>query len=166
MSASPLTPAVADRSPVVSDATAALAVVADRLALAELVSRLGRWLDDPASCVPGSLLAADVTVRSPGGESAGLDRVVAQAERTHAAVTTQHVMTDVIVDLDGDDARLTANLLVAFLAPGDASLAPSYRSGSRYAFGARRTPAGWRLTRIEVDPVWQLGERPVPPAAG
>lgn len=134
--------------------------LADRVELAELVARLGRWLDDPGSATPESLLADDVTVRSPGGEARGRDRVVAQAKRTHEAVVTQHAMTDVIPELDGDEATITANLLVAFVGGGTGS-APTFQSGTRYHFGARRAPEGWRLTRIEVAPVWEVGERPV-----
>lgn len=141
--------------------TNALETLADRVELTELVSRLGRWLDDPASADPRALLADDVTVRSPGGEAQGRDRVVAQAKRTHDAVVTQHAMTDVLADVDGDAATITSNLLVAFLGH-DAEPAPSWVSGSRYRFGARRTASGWRLTRIEVAPVWQVGERPIP----
>ena len=131
----------------------------DRQDLTELVSRLGRWLDDPASAVPEALLAEDVSVRSPGGEAQGRDRVVAQAKRTHEAVVTQHAMTDVLADVDGDCATMTANALVAFV-EGGGGAAPTYSSGTRYRFGARRRAAGWRLTRIEVTPVWELGERP------
>jgi hypothetical protein len=140
---------------------AALETLADRVELTELVSRLGRWLDDPDSADPRSLLAEDVTVRSPGGEARGRDRVVAQAKRTHDAVVTQHAMTDVLADVDADEATITSNLLVAFLGH-DAEPAPTWVSGSRYRFGARRTAGGWRLTRIEVAPVWQVGERPIP----
>lgn len=142
----------------------AFRTLADRVELTELVSRLGRWLDDPASAEPEALLAADVTVKSPGGEAQGRDRVVAQAQRTHDAVVTQHAMTDVLPEIDGDEATITSNLLVAFLGH-DAEPAPTWVSGSRYRFEARCTPDGWRLTRIEVAPVWQVGERPLPAPA-
>lgn len=143
---------------------ATLAELADRIELTELVSRLGRWLDDPASATPESLLTDDVRVRSPGGEARGRDRVVAQAKRTHEAVMTQHAMSDVIPDIDGDEATITSNLLVAFVGDGVGSV-PTYQSGTRYRFGARRTPTGWRLTRIDVAPVWEVGERPTPAPA-
>lgn len=135
--------------------------LADRLELADLVSRLGGWLDDLASAQPADLLAADVTVRSPGGVAHGRDAVVAQATRTHDGRATQHLMTDVLAVVDGDEAQVTANLLVVFgAAAGDS--APQWVSGARYRFGARRHGVGWRLASIEVAPVWQVGERPTP----
>lgn len=145
--------------------TATQNAAADRVELAELVSRLGRWLDDPASTDPAAVLADDVTVHSPGGIAHGRDRVVAQARRTHDAYVTQHLMTDVIVDLADGEAKLTANLLVSFLGAGDDEPTPAWQSGSRYRFSARRTDAGWRLTHIEVAPVWQIGERPQIPTS-
>lgn len=138
--------------------------ITDRVELAELVSRLGRWLDDPASAAPSDLLASDVTVTSPGGTARGREAVVAQATRTHESRVTQHVMTDILADLGGDEASVTSNLLVAFLGAGSEPQ-PQWISGSRYAFGARRTPAGWRLTSISVQPIWQVGERPMPAAS-
>ncbi len=140
--------------------------VADRLELSELVSRLGRWLDDPASADPADLLGEVVVVRSPGGTARGREAVVAQALRTHESRVTQHVMSDVLVDLEpgSDQATVSSNLLVAFVAAGSPARA-QYVSGARYRFAARRSGAGWRLTSIEVTPVWQAGERPVPAAA-
>lgn len=145
-------------------ATTSLQSIADRLELTELISRLGRWLDDPASAAPDELIAADATARTPGGSVEGREGVIAQARRNHDGHVTQHLMTDVLVVVDGDEARITSNLLVAFVDPAGPPV-PTWQSGSRYAFRARRTPAGWRLTQIEVEPVWQVGERPVPVAA-
>jgi hypothetical protein len=125
-------------------------MLADHIELTALVSRLGRWLDRAGDDAPERILAPDVSVRTPGGEATGLDRVVAQAQRNHAVDATQHVITDVLVDLDGDRAGVSANLIVTFV-DGE-----SLRTlGERYRFDAARTDAGWRLARIEVDRVWE-----------
>lgn len=124
--------------------------LADRLEITDLVSRLGRWLDHAGDDAPERVLAPDVTVRTPGGEAAGIERVVAQAERNHAVDATQHVITNVLVDLDGDRAEVAANLTVTFV---DGNRLRTL--GERYRFGAVRKDAGWRLTRIEVEPVWE-----------
>lgn len=123
--------------------------LSDRAELTDLVSRLGRWLDEPTSATPDELFTDDVTARTPGGRSAGRDAVVAQARRNHAHATTQHVIADVLADVDGDGARVGANLVVTFDGEdGRRTL------GERYAFTARRTAAGWRLAEIGVEPVW------------
>ena len=120
----------------------------DRLDITDLISRLGRWLDDKQFDDARSVLTEDVTVRTPGGQAEGIERVVAQASRNHQ-VPTQHLITNVLVDLDDDSASATANLLVAF-AGETLDL-----QGERYSFGAQRTQDGWRLSRIEVTPVWR-----------
>jgi hypothetical protein len=127
--------------------------LADRAEIADLVTRLGRWLDADQASDPRALFDEAVRVRTPGGEAEGLDRVVAQARRTHERARTQHVITNVLVELDGDRARAGANLLVAFVP--EAGGAEPYTLGERYAFEAVRGPAGWRLSRIEVEPVWR-----------
>jgi ketosteroid isomerase-like protein len=120
----------------------------DRQDITDLISRLGRWLDDKDFDDARSVLTETVTVSTPGGQAEGIDRVVAQASRNHQ-VPTQHLITNVLVAVDGDTADATANLLVTFA--GDRL----ERLGERYSFGAARTPDGWRLSRIEVTPVWR-----------
>ncbi len=120
----------------------------DRQHIVDLISRLGRWLDDKRFDDARSVLTEDVTVSTPGGQAEGIERVVAQASRNHQ-VPTQHLITNVLVDLDGDTATATANLLVTFA--GDTV----EQQGERYRFGAARTDAGWRLRRIEVTPIWR-----------
>lgn len=126
------------------------ASLTDRADLTDLVTRLGRWLDDATTADPADLLTDDVTVATPGGRATGFDAVVAQALRTHAHVATQHVITDVLADVDGDQAAITANLIATFAREtGPETL------GERYAFTARRAREGWRLASIEVLPLWQ-----------
>jgi SnoaL-like domain len=120
----------------------------DRQDITDLISRLGRWLDDKDFGNARSVLTEDVTVSTPGGQAEGIDRVIAQASRNHQ-VPTQHLITNVLVDLDGDGATATANLLVTFAG------SVLERQGERYSFGAARTVEGWRLSRIEVTPVWR-----------
>jgi hypothetical protein len=118
----------------------------DRHAITELISRLGLWLDgDTTLDQARAILAADVAVSTPGGTATGLERTVEQARRNHE-VRTQHVIANVLVELDGDTATAGANLIVHF---------PDAAHGERYAFDAARTAEGWRLTRIEVAPIWR-----------
>ena len=118
----------------------------DRQAVTDLVSRLGLWLDGETTLDQArAILADDVAVSTPGGTAQGLDKVVAQARRNHD-VPTQHVITNVLVDLDGDRASAGANLIVNF---------PDATHGERYAFDAAKTGEGWRLTKIEVAPIWR-----------
>jgi 3-phenylpropionate/cinnamic acid dioxygenase small subunit len=121
----------------------------DRQAVVDLIDGLGLWLDEKRFDEAPSILAADVRVRTPGGTAEGIDRVVAQAARNHRE-RTQHVISNVRVDVDGDRATAGANLIVTF-ADDEGGLRTL---GERYAFEAVREPDGWRLASIEVGPVW------------
>jgi hypothetical protein len=125
----------------------------DRQAITDLVSRLGLWLDENRFDDPRFILTEDVTVATAGGSAQGIDNVAAQARRTHDVERLQHVITNVLIDLDGDRATVRANLLVTFVPRADAPAAHSMR-GERYRFDAVRAPEGWRLSRVEVDPIW------------
>lgn len=147
---------------------AGLTALTDRIELETLVSRLGRWLDDGQDAHQArELLTAQVTVSTLGGTAEGIDAVVAQASRNHA-VTTQHLITNPLIELDGDRAEITANLLVVFadgeavaVGPRAVELPTLGRAlGERYRFEAARTGDGWRLARIEIDARWLAGSIP------
>jgi 3-phenylpropionate/cinnamic acid dioxygenase small subunit len=137
-----------------------LAELTDRNEIIDLVYRLGAVLDDRRFDEMRSLLVEDATVRTPGGAAEGREALIAQARRNHLPdEPTQHVITNPLVELDGDRAKVRANLVVNFAAPagGDESLpaAPrKYALGETYHFDVVRTSAGWRFANVETEPVW------------
>jgi SnoaL-like domain len=141
--------------------------LSDRQAIADLIARLGVMLDEKGFEDAPSILADDVTARTPGGSSEGREAVTAQAQRSHT-VATQHVITDVLIELDGDTAQARANMIATFapdrpdsrlLINGVEQSDPYLVVGARYRFAAVRTEAGWRLAQIENEPVWSSQPR-------
>lgn len=147
----------------------------DRTEIADLVSRLGRVLDEGRFDEMPDLLVEHATARTPGGRAEGRAALVAQASRNHdPAQPIQHLITNLLVDLDGEDrASARANLVVHFGSPDDPDdpdspdgtrtpLAPPVRfsMGEVYRFGLVRTPDGWRFDRIETEPLWTSGTLP------
>ena len=123
----------------------------DRDELDDLVARLGAWLDDKRWDESDRIFAPDIEVSTPGGAAAGLEAVVDQARRSHDAYATQHVLTDRIIEVEGDTASITAKLVATFVLDG----VPAFALGGRYELRARRGDAGWRLTRLVAVPVWR-----------
>ncbi|WP_053227282.1 nuclear transport factor 2 family protein [Solirubrobacter soli] len=122
-----------------------LAALYDRNEITDVLAGLGRWLDDKRWDHADEVLTADVRATTPGGTAEGREAVVAQARRNHDEVT-QHLFSNVVVDLDGDRADVSAESLIA--------LGPERRVGSRYALAFVRTAAGWRIDALTVTPVW------------
>jgi SnoaL-like protein len=146
----------------------------DRQEITDLVTRLGLMLDEKRFDAARSILADDVSVQTPGGSALGSEAVVAQARRNHS-VRTQHAITDVLIDLDGDRAEVRANLIVTFapdrpgarLVVGDAEHQDSFFTlGEVYRFEAVRTADGWRLSRIGTDRLWSSRPLTGPPTVG
>jgi hypothetical protein len=124
----------------------------DRSEITELISRVGLWLDEKRWDAAPSILTVDATAETSGGTVAGVDRVTAQARRNHV-VPTHHVITNVLIELDGDRATVGANLIATFVGGPDGSGPHSHR-GERYHLEVVRTPEGWRLSHVEARPVW------------
>lgn len=128
-------------------------LIADRIEIADLFARFTRLLDEKRWDDAGTVFTDDVVVHSPrGGELRGIDRVVGFLGQNEVdGEHTQHVTTDLLVDVDGDRAAASANSLVYFYREGQA---PHVASGLRLAGTVVRTPAGWRLGEYRVVPAW------------
>jgi hypothetical protein len=136
-----------------------VAELSDRHEITNLVDRLGAFLDDRRFDEMRTLLVEEATVRTPGGTADGREALVAQARRNHQPdEPTQHLITNTLVDLDGDRATVRANLVVNFATPArdEAQPAPprKYALGETYHFDVVRTSEGWRFSSVESRPVW------------
>jgi len=130
----------------------------DRTEITDLISRLGLWLDEKRFDDARSILTEDATADTPGGSVQGVDLLAEQARRNHDVDRTQHVITNVLIDLDGDRATVRANLIVTFIPRAEAP-GSHFEMGERYHFQAVRTPQGWRLSRVQASPLWTSGSR-------
>jgi hypothetical protein len=138
--------------------------LADHYELERIVYTLGRCLDERDFDGLRELCTTNAAVSTPGGTATGHDALVEQARRRHSADEgIQHVITNLLADIDGDRARVRANLLVSFAAAGPADPAP-FLLGEVYHFEFKRTGAGWRIHRLSSSPVWTLN-RPAQLAA-
>jgi hypothetical protein len=130
--------------------------VIDRFLIEEHISKLGRCLDEREFDALRSLFTRNAIVTTPGGTAAGHDAIVDQARDRHSLDDgIQHVITNLLVELNGDRASVRANLLACFAHSGATDAAP-FLLGEVYRFDLRRTTEGWRITTLRSTPVWSL----------
>jgi hypothetical protein len=144
----------------------------DRSEIADLVARSLVAIDEARFDDLRTIYAEDSSASAPGGQARGRDAIIAQVSRNHTPERrSQHLVGDVVVDLDGDTAQVRANVFAAFApsAPDATSpLAPPVQVtfGTVYHHRAVRTPNGWRLSEVEITPLWVSGSTDglLPPA--
>lgn len=137
----------------------------DRDDITRLVHRLGAALDEGRFDDLRHQFVPSASARTPGGVAEGREAVVAQAARNHRPdEAIQHVITDVVVDVAGDTARVRANLVVSFaprvpaMAEDNSAIpARAFVLGEVYDITAVRTDDGWRLARVATTPMWRSG---------
>ncbi len=135
-----------------------IATRTDRLDIERTIFSLGRCLDERDFEGLRDLFTDDAAVATPGGTATGHDALVDQARRRHSNDDgIQHVITNLLVDLDLDGGRASvrANLLVSFAHAGPADPAP-FLLGEVYRFELRRGADDWRISRLSSTPVWTL----------
>lgn len=128
-------------------------LIADRIEIADLFTRFARLLDEKRWEDADTVFTDDVEGHSPrSGEIRGIDKLVGYMRQTEVeGEHTQHMTTDLLVDVNGDQAAASANSLVYFYRDGQA---PHLTSGLRLACVAVRTPAGWRIRESRIMLAW------------
>src|SRR5258708_38029338 len=87
----------------------------DRAQITDMVYRLAAGLDEHRFDDVRDLFVEDAVVQTPGGTAHGRDALVEQATRNHRDYDRlQHLVTGVLVELDGDRAAVRANLVGVF----------------------------------------------------
>ncbi|CRK50002.1 conserved hypothetical protein [Rhodococcus sp. RD6.2] len=125
---------------------------ADRIEIADLFTRFARLLDERRRDDVGTVFADDLKVDSPRIQVRGVDKVVdymrqAEVDGEH----TQHTTTDLLVNVNGDQATASSNSIVYYYRDGR----PPHQTGSlRQTCTAIRMTAGWRLSGIRITPAW------------
>lgn len=135
--------------------------LADRAEITDLVSRLTAGLDEHRFDELLTLFVEDAIAQTPGGTAEGREAIVMQATRNHRDFDRlQHLVTGVLIDLDGDQATARANVVGVF--GRSIEDAPARALGGAYRFEFVRTEEGWRFKTVAVRPVWHTGEALIP----
>lgn len=128
--------------------------VADRIEIAELLARYARGLDTKDWDVWRSVFADDAYIdyRSAGGIDGTRDEIGAWLETTFAIFPmSQHAITNIECEIDGDSARVRAMFHNPMQLPGVTG--PSF-CGGFYHHRMVRTADGWRSVELVEESSW------------
>lgn len=140
-----------------------LQALLDRGEIADLVARSLAAIDEGRFDALRAIYTEDSSASAPGGRARGRDAIIAQVSRNHTPERrSQHLVGDVIVDVDGDTAQVRANVFAAFARAASDDPSPlgspvEVTFGTVYRYRAVRTPDGWRLSEVEIHPLWSSG---------
>lgn len=137
----------------------------DRAELGGLIDRYMITLDTADG--PGrdvgwyrTMFTDDVRMTFPVGAHRGVSGLPEfQRAATVRWKVTHHLSANHVVDVDGDRAGISAQLLATHV-EHDSPAGPqrTFHIGGRYRADAVRTPAGWRISDLSFVVVWSEGE--------
>ena len=128
----------------------------DKLEIHELLARYARGVDDRDWDVYRDVFTEDAHIdyTSAGAIAGTRDEVVAFMQEVFPTIAwSQHYITNIEVDLDGDTARARAMFYNPMQLPG--MDAPSF-CGGFYRHDLVRTADGWRSRRLIEENRWFL----------
>ncbi|MFJ4688129.1 nuclear transport factor 2 family protein [Streptomyces sp. NPDC091377] len=138
--------------------------VADRLDVIDTCTRMAWFIDaaewDALESVFADEIQLDYTSLN-GGEPATVTAkglVAAWSGLLGAFATTQHLLSNYLVDVDGDTAVATAMFQATHRMPNEHG-GPLWTLGGKYRFELVRTDAGWRISGIVMTTTWADGNQ-------
>ena len=122
--------------------------VHDKLEIHELLARYARGVDDKDWALYRSVFTADAHIdyTSAGAIAGSIDEVAEFLEQGFTVIPwSQHYITNVEIDLDGDSARVRAMFFNPMQLPG---VEGSSSCGGFYHHDLVRTAEGWKSCRL------------------
>ena len=146
--------------------TADTTELADRMQISELLSRYFAAVDD--KCIDMKIIKATFTsdgkmVRPDGSALAGWENILDGQNKSFARFrATYHVITDSVIDIEGNKAKLRANMtamhLWNFNETDPNSLESHFVAGGVLSAIAIRTSDGWRINEVSNHNTWRTGD--------
>ena len=139
-----------------------LQAITDKLEIRELLFRYARGLDTQDWALLTSVFTPDAQLdyTSVDGPAGARDEVVAWLEQALTPVPmTQHFITNIEIDLRGDDASVRAMFYNPMQLPGITGLV---YCGGNYHHHVVRTPEGWKSERLVEETKWSVNPAQTP----
>src|SRR5579884_1525220 len=137
------------------DGTRGIAWVIDRIDIAECLVAYARCIDRRDWAGLQALYAED-GVMEHGGAAVSRAEVPALSERIlEGCSASHHLVGDPSIEIDGDTARTHSHYIATHVSEGTTV---KRQAGGWYDCELRRTPEGWRFTRVRSATAWRTGE--------
>lgn len=132
-----------------------LDAICDRLEIGDVLIRVATALDTHDADLLMSCFTGDAAIELDQSAATGPAGFAERAKRLRGLAAVQHIVTNITVDLDGDQAASTAYVLV--MQAQDESLGRgTLLTGGVYADDLSRTADGWRITRRRFRSLWAV----------
>lgn len=128
--------------------------LADKIEIHELLARYARGVDTKDWPLYRSVFTPDATIdyTSAGAVAGTRDEVAAWLETGFVHIPmTQHFISNVEIDIDGDRARVRAMFYNPMQLPGMDAMS---RCGGYYHHDLVRTADGWKSARLVEENLW------------
>ncbi|PRY34772.1 nuclear transport factor 2 family protein [Umezawaea tangerina] len=123
-----------------------------------VIPRIFAAIDDHRFDDLPAFYTAEVQAETAVGPISGRDRLVATLKAIHEPVPVlQHLVTGVIVDQDGEEADVRANVVATFC---DEEHHPTLEGASVWRGRLSRADGDWRVSAFSLDLVWTRGAMP------
>jgi hypothetical protein len=134
--------------------TDAVQTLLDRIEIEKLAVLCGRGIDIDSSYFD-RCMTEDVEVIYPFGQWTGLEAYKRARDATIGATFafTQHLLTNPIIDIDGDTAKAQYSVFAAQALKATGGKDVVY-AGAIYSQDLVRTPKGWRIKRHHCESLW------------
>jgi SnoaL-like domain len=138
----------------------------DLVAVRDTIIRYGRFIDDRDWAGLASIVAdtIDLDFTSLWGGApekvSGPDLVARWRAMSEGLDTTQHLITGILLTIDGGTVTAVANLVAVHRrdsAPGDSL----WTVGGTYRFGLRRADRSWVIDSLSLRVAWVTGNQTV-----
>jgi hypothetical protein len=132
----------------------------DRMAIQDLLSEYAACIDEHDwKGLAEQVLTDDVVCHYEGfGTFEGRDAVIAFLDESMRPIAgSQHLLSNLQVTLDGDEARTRVNLWTRLVAP-QAGGELRITQGAVYRHRIVRGALGWRIRRLDLKSVWRVEE--------
>jgi hypothetical protein len=140
----------------VSTELPAVAELLDRDAIGRVLAKYAMALDRRDLDAVGTCFAPAARLRSARGEARGRSDIVALVGRVRAYAATQHIVSSILIDLNGDRAHSESYTIAHLLdASGETILVRGLRYGDEFV----RTSEGWLITERVHAVEWMYQAR-------